>query len=119
MEFPISECDPSQTTKCVRAQKEWFLNHYCGNLAGHPIMLQLLSLNLLTVILLSLVLLPCFYQADAEEGEARSFIFITEDALTNPDKLLILIHGAGVVRAGQWARRYAYNYTWCRASQWA
>ncbi len=65
-------------------------------------------LNLLTVILLSLVLLPCFYQAGAEEGEARSFIFMTEDALTNPDKLLILIHGAGVVRAGQWSRRYAY-----------
>ena len=24
------------------------------------------------------------------------------------DKLLILIHGSGVVRAGQWARRYVY-----------
>ena len=20
----------------LRAQKEWFLRHYCGNLAGHP-----------------------------------------------------------------------------------
>ena len=26
--------------------------------------------------------------------------------MTNPDKLMILIHGSGVVRAGQWARRY-------------
>ena len=25
--------------------------------------------------------------------------------MTNPDKLMILIHGSGVVRAGQWARR--------------
>ncbi|XP_064609750.1 cotranscriptional regulator ARB2A-like [Liolophura sinensis] len=46
---------------------------------------------------------------DASEGEAQSFIFMTEDALTNPDKLLLLIHGSGVVRAGQWARRLIIN----------
>ena len=28
--------------------------------------------------------------------------------MTANDRLLILIHGAGVVRAGQWARRSAY-----------
>lgn len=34
---------------------------------------------------------------------------MSEDALTNPDKLLVLIHGNGVVRAGQWARRLIIN----------
>ena len=37
--------------------------------------------------------------------EAGSFFFASEDALTNPDKIMVLIHGSGVVRAGQWARR--------------
>ncbi|XP_049765066.1 FAM172 family protein homolog CG10038 [Schistocerca cancellata] len=39
----------------------------------------------------------------------KSFIFATEDALQNPDKLLLLIHGSGVVRAGQWARSLIIN----------
>ena len=30
---------------------------------------------------------------------------MSEDAMSNPDKLLVLIHGSGAVRAGQWARR--------------
>ena len=34
---------------------------------------------------------------------------MSEDAMTNPDKLMILIHGSGVVRAGQWARRYVIS----------
>lgn len=34
---------------------------------------------------------------------------MSEDALTNPDKLMVLIHGNGVVRAGQWARRLIIN----------
>lgn len=34
---------------------------------------------------------------------------MSEDALVNPDKLLVLIHGNGVVRAGQWARRLIIN----------
>ncbi|XP_021235302.1 protein FAM172A isoform X4 [Numida meleagris] len=46
---------------------------------------------------------------DATENEPKSFIFMSEDALTNPDKLLVLIHGNGVVRAGQWARRLIIN----------
>ena len=45
-------------------------------------------------------------QVDAEEGEGTSFIFMSDDAMTK-DKLMILIHGSGVVRAGQWARRYS------------
>ena len=41
----------------------------------------------------------------ADDSTPSTFIFASEDALTNPDKLVILIHGSGVVRAGQWARR--------------
>lgn len=48
-------------------------------------------------------------QVDATETEPKSFIFMSEDALINPDKLLVLIHGNGVVRAGQWARRLIIN----------
>lgn len=38
-----------------------------------------------------------------------SFIFASKDALSNPDKLMVLIHGSGVVRAGQWARSLIIN----------
>lgn len=48
-------------------------------------------------------------QVDATESEPKSFIYMSEDALTNPDKLLVLIQGSGVVRAGQWARRLIIN----------
>ncbi|MCJ8746812.1 hypothetical protein PDJAM_G00146060 [Pangasius djambal] len=46
---------------------------------------------------------------DATESEPKSFIYMSEDALTNQDKLLVLIQGSGVVRAGQWARRLIIN----------
>uniref|UniRef100_A0A8C5LXI3 ARB2 cotranscriptional regulator A n=1 Tax=Leptobrachium leishanense TaxID=445787 RepID=A0A8C5LXI3_9ANUR len=46
---------------------------------------------------------------DATESEPKSFIFMSKDALTNPEKLLVLVHGSGVVRAGQWARRLIIN----------
>ncbi|XP_066511221.1 cotranscriptional regulator ARB2A homolog isoform X2 [Hoplias malabaricus] len=46
---------------------------------------------------------------DATEDEPKSFIYLSEDALTNTDKLLVLIQGSGVVRAGQWARRLIIN----------
>lgn len=46
---------------------------------------------------------------DATECEPKSFIYMSEDALTNQDKLLVLIQGSGVVRAGQWARRLIIN----------
>lgn len=45
---------------------------------------------------------------DAKENESKSFFFMSDDAMTN-DKLMILIHGSGVVRAGQWARRLIIN----------
>lgn len=38
-----------------------------------------------------------------------TFIFQSRDALTNPNKLLLIIHGSGIVRAGQWARRLIIN----------
>nr|XP_020648926.1 protein FAM172A isoform X9 [Pogona vitticeps] len=50
-----------------------------------------------------------YVPVDAVESEPRSFIFMSEDAMTNPDKLMVLIHGSGVVRAGQWARRLIIN----------
>ncbi|KAM4810656.1 cotranscriptional regulator ARB2A [Rhinophrynus dorsalis] len=50
-----------------------------------------------------------YLPVDAAESEPRSFIFMSKDALTNPDKMLVLIHGSGVVRAGQWARRLIIN----------
>ncbi|KAG1681980.1 Protein FAM172A [Nymphon striatum] len=46
---------------------------------------------------------------DATENEPHSFFFMTDDALTNKEKLLILVHGSGVVRAGQWSRRLIIN----------
>ncbi|KAL7839788.1 hypothetical protein SRHO_G00264460 [Serrasalmus rhombeus] len=46
---------------------------------------------------------------DATEDEPKSFIYLSEDALTNADKLLVLIQGSGVVRVGQWARRLIIN----------
>lgn len=49
-----------------------------------------------------------FVPVDAEENEDKSFFFMSDDALTC-DKLMILIHGSGVVRAGQWARRLIIN----------
>ncbi|XP_030637734.1 cotranscriptional regulator ARB2A homolog isoform X1 [Chanos chanos] len=50
-----------------------------------------------------------FLPVDAMEDEPKSFIYLSEDALINPDKLLVLIQGSGVVRAGQWARRLIIN----------
>ncbi|XP_030215107.1 cotranscriptional regulator ARB2A homolog [Gadus morhua] len=49
------------------------------------------------------------HAVDAVDEEASSFIFHSADALTNPARLLVLIQGSGVVRAGQWARRLIIN----------
>uniref|UniRef100_A0A8C5I8U2 Arb2 domain-containing protein n=1 Tax=Gouania willdenowi TaxID=441366 RepID=A0A8C5I8U2_GOUWI len=46
---------------------------------------------------------------NATEDEPESFIYLSPDALSNPSKLLVLIQGSGVVRAGQWARRLIIN----------
>ena len=34
----------------------------------------------------------------------ESFVFVSDDLDTNEDKLMVIVHGSGVVRAGQWAR---------------
>lgn len=47
--------------------------------------------------------------SDATGDEPSTFIFLSEDALANTEKLLVLIHGSGVVRAGQWARRLVHT----------
>lgn len=41
---------------------------------------------------------------DPEEGGVQGFFFASPD-FEKQEKLMILIHGSGVVRAGQWARR--------------
>ncbi|XP_077456324.1 cotranscriptional regulator ARB2A homolog isoform X2 [Stigmatopora argus] len=46
---------------------------------------------------------------DATADEPSSFIYLSPNALSNPSKLLVLIQGSGVVRAGQWARRLIIN----------
>jgi len=40
------------------------------------------------------------------DNTAHSFVFASKDWMTTEDRLLVLIHGSGVVRAGQWTRRY-------------
>ncbi|XP_043565292.1 cotranscriptional regulator FAM172A homolog isoform X5 [Chiloscyllium plagiosum] len=50
-----------------------------------------------------------YLPVDATEDEPKSFIFMSEDAMSNPDKLMVLIHGSGVVRVGQWSRRLIIN----------
>ncbi|XP_063602571.1 cotranscriptional regulator ARB2A-like isoform X2 [Penaeus indicus] len=47
---------------------------------------------------------------NCKEDEPHTFIFVSKDVMTN-DKLMVLIHGSGVVRAGQWARRLIINDT--------
>lgn len=37
--------------------------------------------------------------------DMETFVFVSDDVFTNEDKLIVLVHGSGVVRAGQWARR--------------
>ncbi|CAO4368524.1 unnamed protein product [Caenorhabditis nigoni] len=43
-----------------------------------------------------------------EDDEDLSFIFVSKNIKT-AQKLLVLMHGSGVVRAGQWARRLIIN----------
>ena len=49
-----------------------------------------------------------FLKCKDEEGDSNkleSFVFVSDDIMTNAEKAMIIIHGSGVVRAGQWARR--------------
>lgn len=45
---------------------------------------------------------------DAAPTDPRGFFFASENAWTN-DRLMLLIHGSGVVKAGQWSRRLIIN----------
>lgn len=45
----------------------------------------------------------------SSESPGSSFVFGTKTSFENTKKLLILIHGSGVVRAGQWARSLIIN----------
>lgn len=47
---------------------------------------------------------------DAKPDAETSFIFSSQMELKRPKKLLVLIHGSGVVRAGQWARSLIINH---------
>ncbi|CAF1330919.1 unnamed protein product [Adineta ricciae] len=49
-----------------------------------------------------------FIQIDARPGEPTGFFFASED-FQDADKLMIIIHGTGVVRAGQWSRKLIIN----------
>ncbi|XP_001652331.2 UPF0528 protein CG10038 isoform X2 [Aedes aegypti] len=51
-----------------------------------------------------------FLPDDVPQEEA-TFIFSTTDKLNKSKKLLVLIHGSGVVRAGQWARSLIINHS--------
>ena len=46
---------------------------------------------------------------NAPDPRITSPIFLSPDALTNPDVLMILIIGSGAVRAGMWARALCIN----------
>ncbi|VDK59825.1 unnamed protein product [Anisakis simplex] len=51
-----------------------------------------------------------------EDTNKRCFVFHSEDFLTNKH-LVVLIHGSGVVRAGQWSRRLIMNESLDRGAQ--
>ncbi|XP_065835128.1 cotranscriptional regulator ARB2A-like [Oscarella lobularis] len=54
---------------------------------------------------------------DKDEEEPGSFFFASEDCTENKEKLLVIIHGSGVVRAGQWSRRLIINNNLEQGSQ--
>ena len=53
---------------------------------------------------------------DAKEDEARSYVFVTPGWNTTARKLLVLIHGNGAPRAGEWARRCVVIHSYSEQS---
>ncbi|CAO1415718.1 unnamed protein product [Diamesa serratosioi] len=51
------------------------------------------------------------YLPDNIPEEKATFVYCTEPELNNPKKLMVIIHGSGVVRAGQWARSLIINHS--------
>lgn len=45
------------------------------------------------------------FQIDAKKSEPTSFIFTSQN-LATADFIMMIIHGTGVVRAGQWSRKF-------------
>jgi len=50
-----------------------------------------------------------YVQLNAKKDEAVGYVFITRDWKTKARKLLVLIHGAGAPRAGEWSRKYVIS----------
>jgi len=53
--------------------------------------------------------LKCKDEGEGDSNKLESFVFVSDDLTTNTEKVMILIHGSGVVRAGQWTRRLIIN----------
>lgn len=51
------------------------------------------------------------YIPDNIPEEKATFVYCTQTELNNPKKLMVIIHGSGVVRAGQWARSMIINHS--------
>lgn len=51
-----------------------------------------------------------YFPDDVPESKA-TFVFATQKKLQEPEKLMVIIHGSGVVRAGQWARSLIINHS--------
>lgn len=51
------------------------------------------------------------YLPDNIPEEKATFVYCTKSELKNPKKLMVIIHGSGVVRAGQWARSMIINHS--------
>lgn len=51
------------------------------------------------------------YLPDNIPEEKATFVYCTQSELKNPKKLMVIIHGSGVVRAGQWARSMIINHS--------
>ena len=46
---------------------------------------------------------------DARKAEPTGFFFASDDTAQS-DYLMIIVHGMGVVRAGQWSRKYIISF---------
>jgi hypothetical protein len=81
-----------------------FVSQYHYDLLGDAIVTYIQQNLLVERCGLKEVLLPVNHQ----DARVTNNIFLSDDALTNPDKLLLLIQGSGPVRAGMWSRALWY-----------
>lgn len=52
-----------------------------------------------------------YFPIDAHANEPLSFFFMTEEALTNPSSLIVLLQDCGVIRAGQWGQKAIIHHS--------